>query len=211
MLPQPPITKLKNRQVYFLIFIIILLTLPLFGQSGRNRQNPKKQPASPPQQTQPDNDQPEASQTTKKPEPGIQILVVYYKSNIMHPDAYSDIVLSGCLNRLQESALVSARPGKEMNRKEASDFAKASKDTYVLWFELENEIGESDRSIPSIVSFTLYLPETGKSKTSGRIYTRQGTIIPRTTPRTTYPGGYRLEIAGEDLADRILNAIGLPK
>jgi hypothetical protein len=107
-----------------------------------------------------------------------------------------------------------------MNRKEAIDLAKKSSDTYVVWFELEVDMAYSDRSgigaVPPqylMVRFEVYTPTTGKTKTSGRVYQRpQGPGgIPIPGPGTSGSAVYSLGYAGREMADRVLDSLGIAR
>lgn len=199
---------------------LLLLSFNLNGvlaQSGRNKPTEKKGgPPSPATTPAPAGEKNEAEIKPKtNSAPGIPILIVYYSQIISGAQIYSNMVTRGCLERLHESSLVKPGTGSEMNRKEAYDFARASKDTYVLWFELEADIGDTgninNRTPPSVVNFVLYSPETGKTKSSGHVYTRNRVPLTTRIPSTNYPGEVQLRQAGEELADRILDTLSLPK
>src|SRR5258707_1121476 len=104
-----------------------------------------------------------------------------------------------------------------MNRKEAIDTAKASADTYVVWFQLEPDPAYNDRSgigsIPAqclVVSFYLFTPTTGKIKASGHVY-QQRSVGPGglPIPGSGTNGYYSLEYAGREMANRVLATLGL--
>ena len=134
---------------------------------------------------------------------------------------YSRTVLEGCLERLSQSGSVKATTAPdEMNRKQAIDIAKASSDTYVVWFELEVDMAYRDRSgmgsVPPqylTVRFELYTPTTGKTKTSGQIYQRpQGPGgLPIPGPGTGGSAVYSLGYAGREMADRVLATLGVAR
>ena len=105
-----------------------------------------------------------------------------------------------------------------MNRKQAIDLAKASPYTYILWFELELDSTYNDRSgsgnVPPqylSVRFEMYTPTTGKTKTSGHIYQRpQGPGgLPLPGPGTSGSALYSLGYAGREMADRVLDTLGV--
>ena len=131
---------------------------------------------------------------------------------------YSRTVQEACLVRLSKSGSVTATgSANEMNRKEAIDLAKASSDTYVVWFELESDRSYSDRggmgSVPPqylMVRFEVYTPTTGKTKTGGNVYQRpQGPGgIPIPGPGSGNPM-YSLGYAGREVADRVLDSLGI--
>ena len=165
------------RIALFLFLLLHLGIISIFAQSGRNKSTPNKPSPTTPQPSPAPEKKEEAVKPPNNQDSGIRILVVFYRPIITNSGIFSQIVTRGCLERLQQSTLLKAGAGAEMNRKEAYDFAKASKDTYVLWFQLQSDFGDSDnlnnRSVPSVVDFVLFIPETGKTKTSGHVYTRQ--------------------------------------
>jgi hypothetical protein len=202
--------------------IILILSLGIvFGsnahaQSGRKIPKPTNKPLEPvqPKATPPEESKPAKPQNK---EPQIKIMVVFQQQSIYNPRIYSDFVAAGCLDRLQKSLSASGQFGREMNRKEASDFAKASSEVYVVWFELESDAFASgstgsrrDDFQSMYVNFTLFAPVTGKSQTSGHIYQNQGGVLSRPVPQNAMTAEYILRKAGSDLADRILKTLNLP-
>ncbi|MEK6300373.1 MAG: hypothetical protein AABO41_06595 [Acidobacteriota bacterium] len=141
--------------------------------------------------------------------------------NIGISSIYSNIALDGCLEELKQSPSVEVSSGKDKTRKEASDYAKASKDTYVLLIQLEQEMnprgdagvlatGGDPRTL--VVSYLLFTPGTGKIKTSGRIY--QGTTrggVGQPVPNTRGIVDYELRRCGRDAADRVLDVLNLAR
>jgi hypothetical protein len=146
-------------------------------------------------------------------------MVVKYQSLIGSSNIYSDDAVGGCLKKLQESSMLKVRTGKDMNRKEASDYAKASEETYVVWIQLEVDAAYS-RNTDGIgyvnpntlyVDYVLFAPGTGKSKASGHVYQRRATTggLPLPGPRTAGGAEYSLRYAGEETGNRVLDALGL--
>ena len=203
-------------------FVVIVLLLSAFqvsqAQSGRR---PPKRPTSPdplpPKQEEP----PIKPSSEQNQAPKIPVKVVWGQTFIGSSSIYSRTVQEGCLERLSQSGSVRATTAMdEMNRKEASDMAKASSDTYVLWFELELDSAYRDRggmgNVPPqylTVRFEVYTPTTGKTKTGGHIYQRpQGPAgIPLPGPRTSGSAMYTLGYAGREMADRVLDTLGVAR
>jgi hypothetical protein len=112
--------------------------------------------------------------------------------------------------------------GDRVNRKEASDAAKKSSDTYVLWFQLRSDAGfNSEPGMTSseylrdlYVDYTIFAPATGKQKTMGHVYPRQrlpgGVGLPAPTA-TPWGAEYMLRRAGRETADRLLDILGLSR
>jgi len=208
---------IANRRAALLVWLLIfLIAAPLsHAQSGRR---PPKQPTSP-DPLPPKNEEPPIKPPSEQPSgPKIPVKVVWQLSNIGSSSYYSRAVQEACLERLSKSSSVSpGAAGDEMNRKQAIDMAKSSSDTYVVWFELEVD-PQYDRggmgSVPPqylTVRFELYTPGTGKTKTGGNVYQRpQGPGgLPLPVPGNGGNAGYTLAYAGREMADRVLDALGV--
>jgi hypothetical protein len=127
------------------------------------------------------------------------------------------------MERTQKAAAVKVRTGKEMNRKEAIDAAKASKDTYVVWFQLQQDRADTEHANTSVlggnpyglyVDYFIYEPGTGKTKAAGHVYQRTnrgvgGAPWPAPTPRTTGAAEYSLRYAGVEFAERVLDTLNV--
>ena len=186
------------------------------AQSGRR---PPKRPTSPdplpPKQEEP----PIKPSSDQNSGPKIPVKVAWQLRYIGSSTIYSRTVQEACLERLSQSGSIKATTAlDEMNRKQAIDLAKASPDTYVLWFELDLDSTYNDRSgsgnVPPqylSVRFELYTPTTGKTKTSGHIYQRpQGPGgLPLPVPGTSGSAIYSLGYAGREMADRVLDTLGV--
>lgn len=203
-----------------LLCILVLLTASSISQAQSGRR-PAKRPESPdplpPKQEEPPV-KPSSDQNSK---PLIPVKVVWYLQSVSSSRIYSRIVEEGCLERLSQSHSVKATPAEDLNRKQAIDIAKASADTYVLWFELDVDAAYSGRvgigSMPPqylYVSYQVFTPGTGKTKTSGHVYQRQrgpgGMPLPLPGPPTPASAEYSLRYAGQEMADRLLDALGAP-
>jgi len=211
--------KIQRRAAVLLWLLIFLLAAPLSeAQSGRR---PPKQPTSP-DPLPPKNEEPPIKPPSEQNSaPKIPVKVVWQLSHIGSSSIYSRTVQEACLERLSKSGSVT--PGAahdEMNRKQAIDLAKGSSDTYVIWFELELDPQYQDRggisNVPPqylTVRFELYTPGTGKTKTGGNVYQRpQGPGgLPLPVPGTAGGGGYSLAYAGREMADRVLDALGVSR
>jgi len=134
---------------------------------------------------------------------------------------YPGVVIDGCLERLHESPAVDVRTGKDMNRKEASDVAKKSSDTYVVWLELQSDRTSNSptSSMDSAyarsfyVNYVVFAPGADKTKASGHVYQRNrgvgGVPYPGQSPQTSSSAEYSLRYAGRETADRVLDALGI--
>ena len=123
-----------------------------------------------------------------------------------------DVVIDGCIRRLREArAFATSREGRNVNRKEASDAAKAMEKGYVALIGLgqDNMAGSTASASDLYVSFTIFSAVTGKAKSSGRVYGQSNAAGPLPLPQSGTPLEYTLRNAGRDLAERILNALNV--
>jgi predicted transcriptional regulator len=199
------------------LFVVVAASL-VEGQSGRRvPKKPESPDPRPPAQSEP----PITPSEPKEEKPRTPILVVKNLPYMNSSNIVSSIVMEGFIERMQQSNAVKVRPaGKDMNRKEASDIAKASADTYVVLIQLDvDPIYSSREGVGYVDPSTLYVdyvvftPGTGKTKSSGHVYQRRGAIggspLPVPTPRTAGGTEYTLRNAGRETADRVLDALGL--
>jgi len=196
------------------IAVIVVLGSFALAQSGRK---PPQQPKSPDPLPQKQDEPPIAQPSNKPSSSQIPVKVIWHLPNIGTSSIYSEIVEDGCLERLSQSNAIKAIAGREMNRKEAIDAAKASPDSYVLWFELDVDAIDAQRSMGSVppqylyVKFEVFTPVTGKTRTSGHVYQRsRGAVgMPLPGPQTGSSADYSLRYAGREMADRLLDALSL--
>jgi len=189
-----------------------------FGQSGRKPPKPQPPPTS---STHDDQGGPAKPDNPAPSKPKIPITVASYLPNTGSSSIYTNIVVDGCLERLKQSGAFEITRGREMNRKEASDLAKGSTDSYVLWIELRSDRGdvmmEPRYASELYVDYVLFAPGTGKTRTAGHVYQRRtgalGTPLPLPLPPTVGRGPIesQLDRAGRDTADRVIAALNLPQ
>lgn len=203
-----------RRPVSLLLLALLLVTAASFARAQSGRRIPK-QPTSternPPSQPEP----PVHESTPAEKVPLLPILAIKNLQTIGSSSILTDIALEGCLEELKQSRAVQVSSGKDKNRKEASDYAKASKDTYVVLIQLETDsvdtvgvMGGNPRSL--YVSYIAFAPGTGKIKTQGHVYQGQsrGPVgIP--IPGSTASIDYELRRCGREAADRVLDALNL--
>lgn len=208
-----------RRTAAFLGFLLLLGVASVSqAQSGRR---PPKQPKSPDPIPSKQEEPPVTPPSEQNSKPQIPVKVVWHQQSIASSTIYTRIVQDGCLERLSESGAVKASATADLNRKQAIDIAKGSADTYVLYFELEADVADTERagigSIPPqylYVRYEVFTPGTGKATTSGHVYQRSrgpgGMPLPVPGPQTTSSAEYSLRYAGSEMADRLLDALGLP-
>jgi hypothetical protein len=180
------------------------------GQSGRRvPKRPTSPDPLPPTPSEPPIQPPSQQSTSQGEKTRIPILVVKYLPNISSSNMAGNIVIEGFLERMQAAATVKVRAGKDMNRKEASDYAKSSEDNYVVWLQLESDTASAggwEDPNNLYVDYVLFAPGTGKTKTSGHVYQRTRGAIQM--PRTSSGAEYTLRRAGAETAERVLSSLG---
>lgn len=197
--------------VFLCLSLLLLMASLTTAQSGRRlpKLPPKPQESTTPKETTSEEDKPTKPENK---EPLFHITVVYQLATVMSSHILTQAVIQGCLDRLQKSPVLKSQYGNEMNRKEASDAAKNSANTYVLWVQLETDSFGPDTGRNSAqayyVNYVLFTPVTGKGKSSGHVYQRQSGL--GSIPRGDITGEYALRRAGHDLADRVLGSLNLP-
>lgn len=127
-----------------------------------------------------------------------------------------------CADRLRTSPdLKVGIAERGMNRTEAIKLAKAGKETYVVWLQIESDSydsGQSGNATPETlyIRYTIYTPVTAKIKASGRTYkqiyqTGKGGVlgrIPSSRGGSIY-SEYALKQAAQEAAEQILHAFSL--
>lgn len=210
--------KRSLHAVSLLLCVLLISGITGIAQAQSGRRVPKR-PTSPeplpPKESEPPIEQPQP----KDDKPQIPILVVKDVPNINISTMIADNVMLACLKRLGESLSVKPRSGRDMNRKQASDAAKGTTDTYAVVIQLEidhayqrtrDNMGYVDpRAL--YVRYEVFSPSTGKTKTSGSVYQRNRGPggVPMPVPNTGLGAEHALMYAGREAADRILAAIGL--
>lgn len=201
--------------VTLLLGALLVLNAAITAEAQSGRRIPKRPATSdptPPKESEPPIVKPEETQSTK---PAVPITIAKHLYDVVYSsDIYLNAVMSGFMERMEKVRSVKAQPApRHMNRKEASDAAKGSQDRYVVWYQLMAEGGTSTYNSPAsslYVDFVVFLPATGKSKTSGHIYQRTRSVggVGVPTPGRM-PAEYALYQAGMELADRVLSTLDL--
>ena len=195
---------------------ILVASTGILAQSGRKLPDFGDKKSSPPAAAPEPAPAPTSSSRAEK----VPIVVTSHLADIMRSSSILNSVVSDALiERLNEGSLLSVTREQEMNRKEASDRAKGMSDGYVVWFELDAEMDQPGSVGPQYnsqlyVSFVIYKPGTGKILTQGHVYQRPvGTVGSGPLPTPTGGGTqieYRLQRAGRETAERVLQALGKP-
>jgi len=214
--PRPRQFRLLSLLLFGLVLVAV--SSSALAQSGRRV---PKQPTSPdpkpPAQTEP----PIQPSAPTEAGPRLPILVVKNLPTVGSSSIYTNIALNGCLEELKRSLAVQVSSSTDKNRKEASDYAKASNDTYVVLIQLEQDVADTERPDVSIiggnpaslvVTFDLFTPGTGKVKTHGRIYqVRNRGPVGVPVPQTTASVDYELRRCGQEVAGRVLDSLNIAR
>ena len=200
----------------------IILISSSFAQAQSGRRPPKRSESEGVQR--PSEPDPPVKPSSPKESDKDRLPVLVAESNSYFSSYYySDYVADACTARLKQApTLIVEKSEREMNRKEASDAAKAPNPRLVVLLELTSERTGYDRRrdrgyYPDdvVVTYTIFEQETGKLKTSGRVYARRagtrvgGVGIPLPVPADGPAAAeYMLKQAGRETAERVLDVLG---
>lgn len=135
------------------------------------------------------------------------------------PFYLSDTALAACVDRLRDVTEVSVgASARDMSREDAVKRAKAEKELYVVWLQLENDYNnpaKPSRSGPEQVylRYTIFEPGTANVKVEGRTThetyrTGGGGVSTRSSSRRSpIYSESDLKKAAREAADRILKAL----
>jgi hypothetical protein len=132
---------------------------------------------------------------------------------------YVDKAVDACVERLKERQVIEARGSGSRKRAAAIERAKTETDAYVLWLEIKlAERVVTDRGAPSVeryiscVDYYIFMPQTAKILTEGRVYPGQqdiksnGTILRLPTRSRSLSLPHELKEIGRQVADRVRNS-----
>lgn len=200
-----------NRQILLLISLLLAGSVLTQAQSGRRATTTPTTPTV------------SGAKTVEKKAPTpskIHLLVgVENRSPFLNIPYYlSDTVLDNCVRRLADSADIIPNPiGKGLDRVEAVRRAKAEKDAYVVWLQIESDAldsGKQQKNGPDelYVRYTIFEPQTGKVRQSGathqRVYKtgRGGVSAPTSSRNGAIYSEYALKQAAREAAERVLES-----
>jgi hypothetical protein len=203
-------SPLHNRQVLLIFSVIFVCATVAQAQSGRR--------SSSGQPTAPSVSGPKTVEKTPVKAPKIQLLVgVEDRNPFMNVPYYlSDTVLDNCVRRLNEAAEINAsQSGRGMTRAEASTRAKAQKEAYVIFLQIESDITLTAKQAKNgpdelYVRYTIFEPATARIKQWGRTHqqiykTGQGGVSTSSKSSPVY-SEYALKQAAKEAAERVLEA-----
>ncbi len=132
------------------------------------------------------------------------------------PYYLSDTVLDNCVRRLNEAAEINATAsGRGMTRAESISRAKAEKEAYVVFLQIESDITDSGKQAKNgpdelYVRYTIFEPATARIKQWGRTHqqiykTGQGGVSTTSKSSPVY-SEYALKQAAKEAAERVLEA-----
>lgn len=194
----------------FLVLAVLLSCVIAQAQSGRR--------ATSAPSTAPSVSGPKTVEKTTPKLPKTHLLVgVENRSPFLNVPYYlSDTVLENCVHRLAESAdIIPNAIGRGMDRVEAVRRAKAEKEAYVVWLQVESDVldsGKQQKNGPDdlYVRYTIFEPVTGKVRQSGRthqqIYKTGRGGVSTTDRNSPVYSEYALKQSAREAAERILEA-----
>ncbi len=196
----------------FLPLIVLVLSCVTYvqAQSGRRATTPPPTPSI------------SGARTVEKPAPQpakLRFLVgVENRSPFLNVPYYlSDTVMDNCVRRLADAAnVIPTAIGRGIDRVDAVRRAKGEKETYVVWLQVESDTLDSGRDQKDgpdelYVRYTVFEPQTGKVRQSGRTHksvykTSRGGVATPTSRNGAIYSEYALKQAAREAAERILEA-----
>jgi hypothetical protein len=192
------------------VFFLLAITLTVDGQSGRRSSNG--------QPTAPSVSGPKTIEKTPVKAPKIQLLVSVEDRNplLSVPYYLSDTVLDNCVRRLNDATEINATTsGRGMSRAEAGTKAKAQKEAFVIFLQIESDITPSAKQAKNgpdelYVRYTIFEPATARIRQWGRTHqqiykTGQGGVSTSSKSSPVY-SEYALKQAAKEAAERVLEA-----
>ena len=198
-----------NRNLLAVVFLLAI-TITVDAQSGRRSSNG--------QTTAPSVSGPKTVEKTPVKVPRIQLLVSVEDRNplVSVPYYLSDTVLDICIRRLSDAPEVNATTaGRSMTRAEAGTKAKAQKEAFVIFLQIETDITPTAKQAKNgpdelYVRYTIFEPATARIKQWGRTHqqiykTGQGGVSTSSKSSPVY-SEYALKQAAKEAAERVLEA-----
>ena len=203
----------NSRQILLPISVILACVMLIQAQSGRRSTSTPT--------TSPSVSGPKTIEKAPAKAPRIHLLVGVENRNPFTNIPYylSDTVLDNCVRRLADSAdIVPNAVGRGIDRVDAVRRAKAEKEAYVVWLQVESDVldsGKQQKNGPDelYVRYTIFEPVTAKVRQSGRTH-QQIYKTGRGGVSTSSKGGavyseYALKQAAREAAERILAAFDI--
>ena len=200
-----------NRNLLAAVFLLAI-GITVDAQSGRR--------SSGGQTTAPSVSGPKTVEKAPVKAPILQLLVGVENSNplLNVPYYLSDTVLDNCVRRLNEATEINAsRTGRGMTRAESVSRAKAAKEAYVIFLQIESDIADSGKQAKNgpdelYVRYTIFEPVTARIKQWGRTHQQiykigpGGISVPTASKNNPLYSEYALKQAAREAAERVLEA-----
>jgi hypothetical protein len=200
----------NKRRILLSLSLILACAVLTRAQSGRRSTTTPT--------TTPTVSGPKAVEKAPAKAPRIHLLVGVENRNPLTNIPYylSDTVLDNCVRRLADSAdVIPSAVGRGMDRVDAVRRAKAEKENYVVWLQIESDVldaGKQQKNGPDelYVRYTIFEPVTAKVRQSGRTHqqiykTGRGGVSTSTRNSPIY-SEYALKQAAREAAERVLAA-----
>jgi hypothetical protein len=211
-------------QLVAFVLVATALAVPAQAQSGRRPPPRRPEPPSAPPTTGPvPVTTTGTGPVTESTAPAIPISAAKYVSSFNLPNSVCDYVLRACIDRFKKNAnSFKVLSGDDMNRKKAADLAKSGTETYVLLLEFSFDRDDLDRGMIEpevlrnvIVVYTVFTPETGKIRTTGRLYfdadrnyaNNNGGVLGTIARSTQGARNYTPDQAGQKVAEYVMDSL----
>ena len=195
------------------VCFMLACAIPVSAQSGRRSTNTSTT-------TTPSVSGPKTMEKTPVKAHKLQLLVgVEDRNPLMNVPYYlSDTVLDNCVRRLNDAAEINAAAsGRGLTRAAAIIRAKAQKEAYVIFLQIESDLTDSGKPSKNgpdelYVRYTIFEPATARIKQWGRTHQqiykvgRGGVSAPTSSKNSPLYSEYALKQAAKEAAERVLEA-----
>jgi hypothetical protein len=200
---------LTIRQFTLLIGVLFACAIITQAQSGRRSTTAPATPSV---------SGPKTAEKAPAKAPKIHLLVgIENRSPFVNVPYYlSDTVMENCVARLAQSAdIIPNAIGRGMDRVDAVKRAKAEKEAYVVWLQIESDTvdsGKQQKNGPDelYVRYTIFEPVTARVKQSGRthqqIYKTGRGGVSTTDKNGPLYSEYALKQAAREAAEKVLDS-----
>lgn len=201
-------TALRLCAASFIVGLALVCGLNAAAQSGRRTKQPPPSAVPKPEES------PTPTKAVEKAKPALTLIVGMERENFGSYMTNFDVVLQAVCDRLDDnSAIQVEQVHRDINRGDAISRAKAEKEAYVVFLEIETESRTivTTRVTEIAIQYSVFSPTTAKVKAFGRTYPQvgrsRGVVV--NPGRTGVYSDYQLQQAGRQAAEKILDAFHL--
>ena len=201
-------TALRLFAASFIVGLALVCGLSAAAQSGRRTKT------TPPATVPAPEESPTPTKAVEKPKPALTLIVGMQREDFGSNMTDLGVILQAVCDRLDDNGAIQVEQvRRNINRGDAISRAKAEKEAYVVFLEIETEstTAVAVRVTEIALQYSVFSPLTAKLKAFGRTYPQggrsKGVVV--NPGRTGVYSDYQLQQAGRHAAEKILKAFDL--